>query len=178
MRGPKVRTRHDQKWTFWVKGMSSEIWELSHDTPAIERSEVADLPMIYVDFARWSGSGNSNIHGADTASPRRNNSERVITFHRNSLPRNKNKRILEDITKKTQLIPEQHKKKNKGKQRSANLRIQRSVRLYVKCNPTLDLRIMGSRSRSGSRGQIRDILHLRDQGTDEPQVKDIDLKPE
>ena len=63
---------------------------------AIERSEVADLTRIYVDFARLSESGNSNIHGAATASPRRNNPERVITFHRNSLPRNKNKRILED----------------------------------------------------------------------------------
>ena len=65
---------------------------------AIERSEVADLPRIYVYFARSSASGNSNIHGVATASPRRNNPERVITFHRNSLP--KNKRILEDITKK------------------------------------------------------------------------------
>ena len=60
MRGPKVRTRHDQKWTAWVKGMSSEIWEFSHDTSArrcrrtaVYASFDVFVKRLYDSTAKW-----------------------------------------------------------------------------------------------------------------------------
>ena len=64
----------------------------------MERSEAANPPRIYVNFARSSDPETSITLGPATSSPQRSNSERVNIQHRDSSPANQKKRVLKDIT--------------------------------------------------------------------------------